>query len=213
MVRKILKTTWATGSKGFSLLEILVALLLIALFLAITIPSFRSLTRVQLKEAANQMVGLIRETYHKAVLSNQAHRIVYDFDKSEYWVEVSNEEVHLPQVEDNFEGGKLNIFGEEETPKKYAKPPEFIPLKEDDLGEKHKLPNHIRFYGFWADNMEERVREGQMALYFFPGGYTQRAQLTLSDGEDGKNVLTLITEPLTGEVVIENVEPEIEKQE
>ncbi len=196
--------------RGFTVLEILVAMLLIALFLAIAIPTFRSLTRVQLKETANQLLGLIRDTYSKAALSNKAHRIVFDMDAGRYWVEVSNDQVHLSEEEDGEEGGKLGIFQNEDKDKKYAKPPAFKP-DEGEFGVKQQLPNGIRFWGFWADYMNERARSGEAALYFFPDGYTQEAQITLTDDEAGEHVLTLVTQPLTGEVVIENIEPEIEK--
>ncbi|MDA0712571.1 MAG: prepilin-type N-terminal cleavage/methylation domain-containing protein [bacterium] len=197
--------------KGFSLLEVLIVLLLMALFVAIAIPSFRSLTKVQLRTSANQMAGMIRDVYNKAAISNKTFRLVFDLDKSEYWVEVSNDEVHLPNADDNFEGGKLNLFGDEETPKKYAQPPSFVPEDEEDFV-KEKLPKDIKFFGFWADNMSERIKEGQAALYFFPGGYTQKAQISLTDDDEGKHILTVVTEPLTGEVKIEDGEPEIDKE-
>lgn len=185
--------------------------MLMALFIAIAIPSFRSLTRVQLRTSANQMAGLIRDVYNKASVENKTFRLVFDFDKSEYWIEVSNDEVHLPKSEDNFDGAKLNLFGEEETTKKYAQPPSFVPEDKDNFV-KEKLPTDIKFYSFWADNMTERIKEGQAALYFFPGGYTQKAQISLTDDEQGKHVLTVVTEPLTGEVKIEDGEPEIDKE-
>ncbi len=199
--------------RGFTVLEILIGLLLVALLLAIAIPTFRSLTRVQLKETANQMLGLIRDTYSKATLSNKAHRIVFDMDASQYWVEVSNDQVRISEEDDDSEeGGRLGIFqnDDKDKDKKYATPPAFTP-DEGDFGTKQKLPKGIRFWGFWADYMKERTRSGEAALYFFPDGYTQAAQITLSDDEAGEHVLTLVVEPLTGEVVIENSEPEIEK--
>lgn len=198
--------------RGFTVLEILIGLLLVALLLAIAIPTFRSLTRVQLKETANQMLGLVRDTYSKATLSNKAHRIVFDMDAGQYWVEVSNDQVRISEEDESDEGGKLGIFQGEDKDKdqKYAKPPAFVP-DEGEFGTKQKLPNGIRFWGFWADYMKERARSGEAALYFFPDGYTQTAQITLTDDEEGDHVLTLVVEPLTGEVVIENSEPEIEK--
>jgi general secretion pathway protein H len=197
--------------RGFTVLEILIGLLLIALLLVVAIPTFRSLARVQLKETANQMLGLIRYTYSKATLSNKGHRIVFDMDAGQYWVEVSNDQVRISQEdEDSDEGGQLGIFQSEDKGRKYARPPSFVP-DEGEFGTKQKLPSGIRFWGFWADYMKDRARSGEVALYFFPDGYTQEAQITLTDDDGGDHVLTLLVEPLTGEVIIENSEPEIEK--
>jgi general secretion pathway protein H len=200
-------------SRGFTVLEIMVALMLVAVFVAISIPTFRSLSRVELKSSANQLLGLIRDTYARTALSGKVHRLVMDMDKSQYWVEVSNDDARLPEelaeVKED-EGATLDIYGEEAEKLKYAKPPKFIAV-EDELGKKQKLPGDVRFWGIWIDHLKDRARTGQVALHFFPDGYTQKAQITLTDEDSGEHVRTLVTEPLTGEVVIENVEPPIEK--
>jgi hypothetical protein len=49
-----------------------------------------------------------------------------------------------------------------------------------------------------------------MALYFYPGGYTEEALITLTDDEgEGGRTLTLVVQPLTGEVLIEHDEPRV----
>lgn len=198
----------ATGiskQRGFSLLEIMVVLLLIGVFTAIAIPTFRSITGSKLKSTANQLQGLIRDTYARASLSGKTCRIVFDMDQKEYWVEESADAVKAQNKEQE--------EAEEKEARDTGKPvkrPEFKAV-EDELGEKQKLPEDIYFRSIWIDRFEERANKGQIALYFFPDGYTEEAQIVIADDPDGKRLYNLVVEPLTGTVVIEDQELSIEK--
>lgn len=193
-------------------MEILIGLLLVALAVSVLVPSFRSLTRVQLKSTAGQFVGLIRDTYSRSALSGRTFRIMFDLDANQYWIEASKDEVKVSGSDELIkeeENGLEWIDAKEREKKKYLRKPEFLPI-DDDLGKKQKLPDGVRIFGVWVEGMSERAREGSVPLYFFPSGYTQKAQISLTDDDEGKHVMTLVTEPLTGEVVIEKEEQPID---
>jgi general secretion pathway protein H len=201
----MLATGISNRNRGFSLLEIMVVLLLIGVFTAIAIPTFRSITGSKLKSTANQLQGLIRDTYARASLSGKTCRIIFDMDKKEYWVEESSDVVKAKNKEQE--------EAEEKEARDTGKPvkrPEFKAV-EDELGEKQQLPEDIYFRSIWIDRFEERVNKGQIALYFFPDGYTEEAQIVIADDPDGKRLYNLVVEPLTGSVVIEDQELPIEK--
>lgn len=198
--------TGTTKKRGFSLLEIMVVLLLVGIFTAIAIPTFRSITGSKLKSTANQLLGLIRDTYARASLSGKTCRIVFDLDKKEYWVEESNDTVKVKTQVQEEEAQK-----EERDTGKPQKAPEFKAV-EDELGEKHKLPEDVYFRSIWIDRFEKRVSKGRVALYFFPDGYTEEAQIMISDDPEAKRLFNLVVEPLTGTVVIEDQELPLEKQ-
>ncbi len=196
----------ATGkNRGFSLLEILVVLLLIGVFTAIAIPTFRSITGSKLKSTANQLQGLIRDTYARASLSGKTCRIVFDMDKREYWVEESSDTVKVKSQKQEEEDEK-----QARDTGKPVKNPDFKAV-EDELGEKQKLPEDVYFRSIWIDRFEERAGKGQIALYFFPDGYTEEAQIVIADDPEGKRLYDLVVEPLTGAVVIEDQELPLEK--
>ncbi|MEI6806148.1 MAG: prepilin-type N-terminal cleavage/methylation domain-containing protein [Myxococcaceae bacterium] len=197
------------NKRGFSLIEIMVVLLLVGVFTAIAIPTFRSINGSKLKSTANQLQGLIRDTYARASLSGKTCRIVFDMDKKEYWIEESADTVKVKNKEQD-EDAKRDRERDPEVAK-LAKPPEFKAV-EDELGEKQKLPEDIYFRSIWIDRFEERANKGQIALYFFPDGYTEEAQIIIADDPEGKRLYNLVVEPLTGAVVIEDQELPIEKQ-
>jgi general secretion pathway protein H len=60
----------------------------------------------------------------------------------------------------------------------------------------------------WTSHQKAKIENGLAYLYFFPQGYTERAQVTV---RQGNNVWTLLVSPLTGKTSIVNGEPEIPK--
>ena len=60
----------------------------------------------------------------------------------------------------------------------------------------------------WTSHQRAKITDGLAYLYFFPQGYTERAQVTV---RQGNNVWTLLVSPLTGKTSIVDGEPEIPK--
>ena len=67
---------------GFSLLEIMVALILLLLLVSIAVPALNSLFGLNVKRSATQLQGIIRDVYMKAALSGNTMRLVFDFKKN-----------------------------------------------------------------------------------------------------------------------------------
>jgi general secretion pathway protein H len=60
----------------------------------------------------------------------------------------------------------------------------------------------------WTSHQRAKIDTGLAYLYFFPQGYTERAQVTV---RQGNNVWTLLVSPITGRTSIVDGEPEIPK--
>jgi len=60
----------------------------------------------------------------------------------------------------------------------------------------------------WTAHQRAKIDSGLAYVYFFPQGYTERAQVTV---RQGKNVWTLLVSPLTGRTSIVAGEPEVPK--
>jgi len=58
----------------------------------------------------------------------------------------------------------------------------------------------------WTSHQKAKIDTGLAYLYFFPQGYTERAQVTV---RQGNNVWTLLVSPLTGKTSIVDGEPEV----
>lgn len=71
---------------GFTLLELSLALLIIAVVLMLAIPRLRDPGRAELVSQARRLVLIYRLLRSEAVLSGQAYRLNYDLNQQRYWV-------------------------------------------------------------------------------------------------------------------------------
>ncbi len=60
------------------------------------------------------------------------------------------------------------------------------------------LPDSVRLT-VWTRHQRDIVKQGTAYMYFFPQGFTERAQLGISQG---RNTWTLTVQPLTGKVAV-----------
>src|SRR5688572_21841897 len=77
-------------SRGFTLIEVSVALLVAGLLLAIALPAVQSVTATQLRKSAGQISGMAREAYARAAISGKPHRVVLDLDENTFWMEMAS---------------------------------------------------------------------------------------------------------------------------
>jgi len=216
-------TSAIPAARGFTLIEVGMALVLLSGLLAIAIPSINAVTAAELKKTTSIIQGTIRDTYARTALSGEAHRIVFDLEANAYWVEraeggvvmkrekltLDNEgNAVLDKVDERVEDALDSDDAEDQEKVRLYSGPTWQPV-EDRLGEPQKLHPDVAFKSVWADHLEERAFGGQVGLHFFPGGYMQEAQIIVSDAEDADDVFAIVTEPLTGETFVERDEPRL----
>ncbi len=74
------------GSSGFTLLEITLVLIIMAVVFALVVPRFRDPGRAELESQSHHLVLTFRLLRSEAVLSGNAYRLNYDLDQQRYWV-------------------------------------------------------------------------------------------------------------------------------
>ncbi|HEX3903055.1 MAG TPA: prepilin-type N-terminal cleavage/methylation domain-containing protein [Polyangia bacterium] len=83
-------------SQGFTLIEIMVALMVVALIATIGVKGFRTVTKSNLREGAAHMSGAIRYLFDRASVTGKYHRLVIDLSDGKYWAEVSDDRFYAP---------------------------------------------------------------------------------------------------------------------
>lgn len=213
--------------RGFTLLEISIGLVLMGLMIAVAVPSLNAVSGTRLKEQTGLMSGAIRDTYARTALLGRSTRLVLDMEANTWWVEETDGVARVKSLKQTADrDGKVkldaldkrieDIEADTTDTREQAKlalygAPAFKPV-EGDWGQPQKLPDGVRFKSVWIEHLDERVIGGSAALYFYPGGYTEEAMITLTDDEGdgaGGRVLTVTVSSLTGEVIIEDDEPRI----
>jgi prepilin-type N-terminal cleavage/methylation domain-containing protein len=68
----------SSPASGFTLLELLVVVGLIALISALALPSLSSYFQVSLNSATRELASTFKEAYNSTVVTARVHRVAYD---------------------------------------------------------------------------------------------------------------------------------------
>jgi general secretion pathway protein H len=81
---------------GFTLIEVMVALMVIALIASIGVKGFRAVTKSDLRATTAHLSGAIRYLFDRASITGKYHRLVIDLTDGKYWAEVSDDRFYAP---------------------------------------------------------------------------------------------------------------------
>jgi general secretion pathway protein H len=208
-------------ARGMTLIEIGVALAIVAGLVAIAVPAISSVARVQLRQKSGQLAGGIRSLYGASALLGRSCRLVFDIDASAYWSECAQGTVRLAREGERSKGGARettrdeellatargdHLSDEERERLDLARKSAFQPVPEVP---KTELGRAVRFADVWVQHQPERYTSGKAFLYFWPTGLTESAAVHLAQGDD---VNTLLVSPLTGRVRIVSGRVEAEQK-
>lgn len=208
----------AADVRGVTLVEVLIAMALVAIVSAGAILGMGVVQSARLKRSASMIGGAVRIAYAHANAKSKPVRLVFDFEERMLILEESTGVMSLKK--NDATGGaaaateaERAAIEESEAILKgpRAARPSFQATKAfgwNVEGERpgKQLEKGIRFLQVETAHQEEPIQAGRAYLYFWPGGQTERAavQLLQSDSEkaDEGSVLTVLISPLTGKAEI-----------
>lgn len=181
---------------GFTLIELMVVVALIALISVMALPSLGSFFQVSLNSSSRELAATIREAYNATLITGELHRIAYDLKSGQYWVEKGPNTAVLETKEsrEREERRKRLRFGEKSTEEKSG-----FSMDKDVTSKKKSLPRGVGF----EDIVSEQNREPQTAetggiayTHIFPNGLTEQTIVHLQDSS--KHHSSLSVTPLLG---------------
>ena len=208
------------GERGLTLIEISVAIAIMAILVAVVVPAFRAATDADLKEVATQISGASRMCFGEAAVKNVSLRIAYDLDNQKWWIEAypgtfqimgseqdldRYRELEKEKADDEKRKQELkSAFGPTGAQDEAAAPvPKFMPVK-IAFAEPQQLPRAVKFDGVRTQQFRQPIKDGMAYTHFFPSGWAERTLVYLKDS--GGATMTLEMQPLTGKVVIHDGE-------
>lgn len=217
-----------------TLIEISVALTIVVLLFAAVVMGVGALTGAKAKEASTELAGTIRALYDTAALSGRTCRLVFnlpapkDDEAAVTWRAecAKSGATAMLKRDDELKAAR------EPRKDKIADDPRFRRLDSDDAPtlqqlqeqEKNRVDEAAKFSDFSNEDVVERTlpanvrvevwtskqrlaaKTGVAYLYFFPQGYTERAQVWVRQGD---NAWTLTISPLTGKTKIHSEDLEV----
>ncbi len=102
--------------RGFTLLEIIIVVALIAGVYTFALPQFRIFSGLEISSTLNRLAVDIRSAWDVAVLTGKVHRLVFEVGGGDYWLEVADRsDVYL-----GVEGLARDLSKEEEEEERLA---------------------------------------------------------------------------------------------
>jgi prepilin-type N-terminal cleavage/methylation domain-containing protein len=178
---------------GFSMLELVLVIALIGLISTLTIPTLSNYFSISINSVARGIATSTRQGYNAAVVTGRVHRMVYDLDNNQYWVE-SGPPGHLLDTEDSIQKELDKRRGvNSDAPKQ--KPSEFKIEPNVNL-KKSSLPRGTKFKDIITEQAKEPITKGKAYTHFFPQGFSEQTIIHIEDGQ--KHQISLVVTTLLG---------------
>lgn len=157
---------------GFTLIEIGLVLLIIAIAVALVVPRFRDQSHAELMAHTRKLATTFRFLQHEAILNGRVYRLNFDLDQQRYFVTSADEGA----AGDEFGGGFTEETG--------------------ILAKHVVLPNTLQIADVDVPLVSGKLYEGVAFTHFYPDGYVDATVVHLDNGQE---VYTLyVDQPLTG---------------
>ncbi len=181
-------------SKGFSLIEILVAMGIIVLMFSIALPNISSFFQISINSTARDLASRIKETYNAAVISGRVYRVAFDLKEKAYWVESGPAQLLLDTKESAEKAAhkkkfQMSLNGKEESSSAFT-------MDKSITRKKVGLPTGVQFDGIRGPISTEPQKEGMAYAHFFPSGLSEKTIIYLKDGS--KHEISLVISALLG---------------
>ncbi len=203
--------------RGFTLIEVLVVLALVAIVTGVAIGGTMQLPSSRLRRSATMITSAIKVAYTRATATSRNIRLVMDLDHKKIWLEESDVPMLVQSKDESATGGADPVTAAEQAairegdkilkgppvPRPRFHPIETYGFGDVDEGKGGKpLQSGITFRAVQTAHDDLPRTAGRAYLYFWPAGLTERAsiQVRIEDSDDEGRTLTLLVSPLTGKV-------------
>jgi len=180
-----------SNNSGFTLIEITLVVLIMAIMTAVGLPNFRDLyERSDIKRAAADFMSAMRYAQQRSVMERIPIRIVIDKDKQTYWVPVE-EEKERRHYKTRRTQRRTNPRVENSRRR-----------KPKEMKEVHGiLPKGYIFEFVYKVATEREIRRGEGEFAFYPDGSADAAYITilrLAKKRDDERRVFIKTSPASG---------------
>jgi prepilin-type N-terminal cleavage/methylation domain-containing protein len=178
-------------ARGFTLIEIMVTIAIIALITALAVPGLNYAFRTDTEAFARQLSSVFRESRDRALLRRVLVRVNFDLTKQAYWVEEAPAAYLLPSEaeEKKAQEDAGRTFKEDEQESAFRLVKEITPNK-------RSVPKGIKIVKIISPRFKEPITEAEAQIYYRPNGISDAAILHLEDTDKIQRSISI--NPVTG---------------
>ncbi|MCB0308402.1 MAG: hypothetical protein KDD48_03440 [Bdellovibrionales bacterium] len=191
---------------GFTLIELVFAMFIMALIARVSIPKINSVFRINLKTGATRVAAYFRAAYERSVMRHERIRVSFDAEKSQLFAEQFMNSPVEPlwngdtDIDDAI--AKIEKRLEDERSGK-SLPSQFERLESEDL-QPETLPKGVRIKGVYLLKDDKLVTDQLSYIDFNPNGFTSPAIIYVTN--DTEDVYSVVLSAIGGKVRIEKGE-------
>jgi len=174
------------GATGFTLIEMLAVIAILALVVGVALPNFGLRSRRVMEDEAKQLAAILEFARQRSVMTGVPHRLVIDVEGDSYWLEWLVSEARALGEEELEELSVYELGGVEQIP---MAPPRTAERSyhalPGELGRASQVREIIRIDGIETDG--GFLERGLVNIAFERDGTSEAAQILLS-GPDGHSI-------------------------
>ena len=202
---------------GFTLIELVIAVAVVALLAAAAVPALRSVSGANARTAAGELAGAARYLFDTAALRHATCRLVLDLDERSWWAECTRDRVTMAREARSAEELRReeeDASLEERFPDERDAEKRRLMAKakwgsfEDRIARKRELPGGAAFSEVWAEHLRDPATKGKAYVHFFPQGRAEEARIPIVDGE---HVYSVLVPAFTGRAKVVSGKPEVRR--
>ncbi len=186
-------------SRGFTLVELMIVVAVIAVLSAAVVPAVASLSGADARKAAGEVGGALRYLFDTAALRHATCRMAFDLDGHSYSAECAQGPVGVAKNPDDARAVDEELADrlpdERDVERRRLLGKTRFAAFGDRLVTKRELPGTTVVREVRVEGRSRPVTEGTAYVHFFPGGQAERAFVEIADGD---TVYTVVVEPFTG---------------
>jgi general secretion pathway protein H len=157
---------------GFTLIELGLVLLIIAVVVALVVPRFRDQSHVELIEQTRKLAATFRFLQDEAVLNGRVYRLNFDLDQQRYFVTSADE------------GAAIGDFQRESGV----------------LAHGSAMPSNLQIADVDVPSSGGKLYQGVAYTHFYPDGYVDATVVHLDNGQEVYTLY--VPQPLTGRAYV-----------
>lgn len=193
-------------SLGFTLIELVFAMVIMGLITKVALPQISSVFRANMRTGATRVASYFHSAYDHAVMRHERIRVSFNPENGKFWAEAHKEPERIPlwNADTKIEDAMMVFDKQEEKQVDQAATQGTFQKIDSDSLRSDSLPQGVRVKGIYMLSEKKMMTDMSPYIEFLPSGFSSSAIIYITN--DSNDVYSIILHSVGGRVRIEKGE-------